>query len=100
MMAASPQIETTLSSHAAHQAQRRGISFETLRLVLMHSDRSQGLPGRARALWISKRKRTRLIHSGFAPSEIDKTSGVRLVINIREDIVMTVEHMRARRRWT
>jgi hypothetical protein len=92
-------ITTTLTPHAARQAQRRGIAPSTLDLVLGYADKSRKLPGMARALWLSRKGRDRLIYSGFAPGEIDRTRGVRLVVNMTDDCVITVEHMLARRAW-
>ena len=92
-------IMTRLSNHAEQQAQRRGISARTLELVLSHSDRSQKLPGRARALWVSPRARARLVWLGFAAADVDRTSGVRLIVHTADDVVMTVEHATTRRAW-
>lgn len=92
-------IETHISRHAERQAQRRGITRRTLDLILTYADRSRKLPGRARALWLSRKAREQLICSGFAPSEVDRTRGVRLVIALDEDVVMTIEHMLGRRAW-
>jgi hypothetical protein len=88
-------IETHISPHAERQAQRRGITPRTLDLILTHADRSRKLPGKARALWMSRKARTQLICSGLPPSEVDRTRGVRLVIALEDDVVMTVEHMLA-----
>jgi hypothetical protein len=92
-------IETQLSAHAERQAQRRGITRRTLDLVLTHADRSRKLPGKARALWVSPKARDQLICSGLPSSEVDRTRGVRLVIALDDDVVMTVEHMLGRRAW-
>jgi len=92
-------IETRLSTHAERQAQRRGVAPQTLDLILAHADRSRKLPGKARALWVSRKARERLIYSGFRPSEVDRTRGVRIVIALDDDVVTTVEHMLARRAW-
>jgi hypothetical protein len=92
-------IETRLSLHAELQAQRRGIAARTLDLILAHADRSRKLPGKARALWVSPKARSQLIRSGFQPSDVDRTRGVRIVVAIDDDIITTVEHMLARRAW-
>ena len=93
-------IDTRLSSHAGLQAQRRGVAQRTLDLILRHSDRSAKLPGnKTRALWISRKGRQRLVWRGFTPAEVARASGVRLVVNIDEDLVVTVEHATARRAW-
>jgi len=92
-------IATRLSTHAERQAQRRGITMKTLDLVLTHADRSRKLPGKARALWISRKGRDRLVWCGFAASEVARASGVRLVVDLRDDVVVTVEHAIARRAW-
>ena len=92
-------IATQLSGNATRQAQRRGITFDTIDLVLNHADRSQKLPGNARALWISRKGRDRLANAGHAPADVDRSSGVRLIIAIRDDVVLTVEHATARRHW-
>src|SRR5262249_28018686 len=92
-------IETRLSLHAERQAQRRGIAPQTLDLVLRHADRSRKLPGKARALWVSRKRRQRLISSGFPPSVVDRVRGVGIRIAIDYDVVMTVEHMLVRRAW-
>jgi hypothetical protein len=99
LLVARTTIATRLSAHAQQQAQRRGVARQTLDLVLKHADRSRKLPGRARALWVSPRARRRLISSGLAPSDVDRTRGVRIVVALDDDIVMTVEHMLARRAW-
>ena len=90
-------IAATLSNHAVHQAQRRGISATTLELVLAHADRSQKLRGGACALWVSRRKRKSLTQHGLAPSDVDRTSGVRLIVSLRDDVIITVEHIMTRR---
>jgi hypothetical protein len=92
-------IETRLSLHAERQAQRRGVARRTLDLILAYADRSHKLPGRARALWVSPKARSRLIFSGFSPDEVDRTRGVRIIVAIDDDTVTTVEHMLARRAW-
>lgn len=94
-----PTIDTQVSHHAARQAQRRGIASCTISLILECSDRSQKVSGNARALWISRKGRDRLIRSGLPVGEIDRASGVRLIVSIRDDVVITVEHMLARRLW-
>jgi len=92
-------IATELSTHAQLQAQRRGIAPRTLDLVLAYADKSRKLPGKARALWISRKGRDRLVWSGFAASEVERASGVRLIVDLRDDVVVTVEHATARRAW-
>ncbi len=92
-------IATQLSTHATHQAQRRGITFDTIDLVLNHADRSQKLSGNARALWISRKGRSRLTNAGLPPADVDRSSGVRLILAIRDDVVLTVEHTTTRRHW-
>lgn len=92
-------IDTYLSDHARKQAQRRGIASQTLDLVLYHSDRSRKLPGQARALWISRRGRQRLVQGGFPASQVDRTSGVRMLVSIPDDVILTVEHATRRRHW-
>lgn len=90
-------IATYLSSHAEQQAQRRGIAQKTLDLILAYSDKGGKLPGKARALWISRKGRNRLVWAGIPASEVDRTRGVRLIV--RDDVVLTVEHAIARRCW-
>ncbi len=92
-------IATYLSTHATRQAQRRGITFDTIDLVLNHADRSQKLPGNTRALWISRKGRNRLTNAGLPPANVDRSSGVRLIIAIRDDVIFTVEHTTKRRHW-
>jgi hypothetical protein len=36
---------------------------------------------------------------GLPPGEVDRTRGVRLVVALEDDVVMTVEHMLGRRAW-
>ncbi len=92
------EIAPTLSKHAAHQAQRRGISPSTVEFVLAHADRSQHVRGGARAVWVSRRKRLALTQNGFAPSQVDRTGGIRLIVSLQDDVIITVEHMLVRRR--
>jgi hypothetical protein len=92
-------IATKFTWHALRQAQRRGISHETLNLVLTHNDHSQGLPGRARALWVGRRGRNRLIQAGIPITKVERLSGVRLILDTLRDEVLTVEHCLKRRRW-
>lgn len=94
-----PSIAVDISQHALRQAQRRGISCCSLSLVLAHHDRSRKVPGLGRALWVSPRGRQRLIHAGSPASDIDRLAGVRLIISLRDDTVLTVEHTTARRHW-
>jgi hypothetical protein len=92
-------ITTHLSKHAERHAQRRGVAPQTLDLILNHAGRSRKLPGKARALWVSRRARDRLICSGFKPSEIDRARGVSIIIALDDDIVITVKHTIGRRAW-
>jgi hypothetical protein len=92
-------IEVAFTSHALLQARRRGISFRSLELVLVHHDRSQKVPGLGRALWVSPKRRKSLVKSGLPAAEVDRLAGVRLIVGIRTDAVYTVEHMLARRHW-
>lgn len=94
-----PALDVHFSRHALLQAQRRGVRAQTLRLVLEHHDRSRKVPGLCRALWISPRRRKALVQSGIAAREVERASGVRLIIHIHDDVVFTVEHTTARRRW-
>jgi hypothetical protein len=89
-------IATTLTEHARRQAQRRGITLRTLELVLILGT-SRKLRAKARAAWISSKSRRHLIRAGFAPAEIDRCAGVRLIIV--DDAVVTVEHTLKRRHW-
>lgn len=88
----------SLSQHPAHQAQRRGISSNTVELVFARADRSRKLRGGARAVWVSRRKRAALTQHGFAPSAVERTGGVRLIVSIEGDAIITIEHMLTRRR--
>lgn len=92
-------IDTRISNHALEQSQRRGIARDTLHLVLNHYDRSRKIPGYARALWIGPRGRKALVQAGFPPALVDRCSGVRAIVDLADDIVLTVEHTRKRRRW-
>ena len=92
-------IETKVSEHALRQSQRREISRETLDLVLTYHDRSRKLPGYARALWIGPRGRDALVRAGLPVALIERCAGVRAIVDIGEDLVLTVEHTCKRRRW-
>jgi hypothetical protein len=92
-------IETQVSQHALKQAQRRGISRETLDLVLTYHDCSRKLPGYARALWIGPRGREALVRAGLPVALIERCAGVRAIVHLGEDLVLTVEHTCRRRRW-
>ncbi|CAN0455126.1 unnamed protein product, partial [Phaeothamnion confervicola] len=89
----------TFCPHALLQARRRGISNFTLRLVITHHDRSQKVPGLCRALWVSPKRRKSLVKSGLPAADVDRLAGVRLIISLRDDAVVTVEHTTARRHW-
>jgi hypothetical protein len=92
-------IETKVSEHALRQSQRRGISRETLDLVLTYHDRSRKLPGYARALWIGPRGRKALIRAGLPVALVERCAGVRAIVHLGQDLVLTVEHTCKRRRW-
>jgi hypothetical protein len=92
-------IATRISAHALKQAQRRGISQRTLEWVLLYHDRSRKLPGMSRALWIGRKGREALLRAGFAVAEIERCRGVRLIVNLVDDVVLTVEHALGRRHW-
>jgi len=92
-------IEMQLSAHAKRQAQRRGITRSTLDLILRHGDRSCKLSSNARARWVSRRARDRLIRAGVPSREVDRTRSVRLIVALDNNVVMTVEHMLRRRAW-
>jgi hypothetical protein len=91
-------IETRVSEHALRQSQRRGISRETLDLVLTYHDRSRKLPGYARALWIGLRGRKALVRAGLPVALIEHCTGVRAIVDLGEDLVLN-EHTCKRRRW-
>lgn len=91
----SPYVVLTLTAHATRQAQRRGIRPRTLDLIVEHADRSCGLPGRAKGIWISRAGRDRLIRNGLAAADVDRAAGVHMVV--KDDNVLTVEHATARR---
>lgn len=93
------RIAVMFTPHALLQAQRRGISTRSLDLVLTLHDRSQKVPGLGRALWVSPKRRRSLVKSGMRAAEIDRLAGVRLIVSIRDDVVVTVEHATARRHW-
>lgn len=92
-------VSTVLSLHAQRQAQRRGIGSRTIDLILIHHDRSRKLPGRCRAIWISRKGRERLTRGGYFPSEIDRIAGIQIIIDLRDDVAVTVEHSVRRRAW-
>jgi hypothetical protein len=92
-------IATKLSEHARRQAQRRGISRETLDLVLLYHDRSRKVPGFGRALWIGRRGRDALIRAGFSVANVTRSAGVRAIVDLADDVVLTVEHSCRRRCW-
>lgn len=93
------RIAVMFSPHSLQQAQRRGISTRSLSLVLTHHDRSQKVPGLCRALWVSPKRRKSLVQSGVPAADVDRLAGVRLIISLRDDEVVTVEHAIARRHW-
>jgi hypothetical protein len=92
-------IETKVSEHALRQSQRRGISLETLDLVLTHHDRSRKVPGYARALWIGPQGRKALVRAGLPAALVERCAGVRAIVHLGQDLVLTVEHTCKRRRW-
>jgi Tfp pilus assembly protein PilZ len=92
-------IQTTISDHALRQSQRRGISRDVIELIISHNDRSQKVPGRGRAIWISPRGRDALIRAGLRVALVERSAGVRLVVHIEDDVVLTAEHCCKRRRW-
>ncbi len=92
-------IQTQISEHALRQSQRRGISAETLDLVLLYHDRSRKVPGFGRALWIGRRGRDALIRAGFPVAKVERTAGVRAVVDLSDDKILTVEHSCKRRHW-
>ena len=94
-----PIIATSFDPHALEQAQRRAVPRDTLALVLECHDRSRKVAGRARALWISRRGRQALVRAGVPPAVVDRAAGVRLIVCLHSDRVITVEHATARRRW-
>ena len=84
-------IEKKISEHPLRQSQRRGISRQTLDLVLTHHDRSRKLPGYARTLWIGPRGES-LVRAGLPVALIERCAGVQAIVDIGEDLVLTVEH--------
>lgn len=92
-------VRTRFTEHALKQAQRRAIAHEILALVLHHHNRSQKLAGRARAIWISRRGRKVLARTGIPPGIVERAAGVRLIVCMRTDEVITCEHATVRRRW-
>src|SRR5262249_53559908 len=95
----SQMIQANVSDHALRQSQRRGISRETLALVLLYHDRSRKVPGYARALWIGPRGRAALVRAGLPADLVERSAGVRAIVDLKDDTVLTVEHTCQRRRW-
>lgn len=83
---------------AQHAAQRRGIASNTLEMDFAYADRARKLRGGARAVWVSRRKCAALTQHGFAPSAVDRTDGVRLIVSIEGDVIITIEQMLTWRR--
>jgi hypothetical protein len=92
-------IETKVSEHALRQAQRRGISHETLGLVLTYHDHSRKVWGYARALWIGPKGRKALVRAGLPVALVERCAGVRAIVHLGQDLVLTVEHTCKRRHW-
>ena len=40
-----------------------------------------------------------VIRSGYAAAKVDRARGVRLIIGLRDDVILTVEHAFHRRAW-
>jgi hypothetical protein len=92
-------IRTDISDHALRQLQRRGITRETLELVLLYHNRSRKVPGYARALWIGPRGRRVLVHAGLPVSVVERMCGRPRNRRLADDLVLSVEHTCKRRRW-
>lgn len=92
-------VATPVSSHAARQMQRRGVRRATVVLVLEHGDRSRKLAGAARAVWISAGKARRLVRRGLPAAEVDRSRGLRVIVSLLTDTVITCEHATRRRHW-
>jgi hypothetical protein len=88
-------IQMQVSDHALRQSKRRGISRETLDLVLRYHDRRK-VPGYARALWIGPHGRTTLVRAGLPAAA--GCAGVRAIVDLATRS-LTVEHTCKRRRW-
>jgi hypothetical protein len=50
-------------------------------------------------LWVSRKRRQALVHSGVPAADVERLAGIRIVVGLRDDTVRTVEHTTARRRW-
>jgi hypothetical protein len=98
-MTATSETGVAFSRHSLRQARRRGISPITLALILEHHDKSRKVGGLCRALWVSPRRRRKLVHSGVPPADVDRLAGIRIIVGVHDDTVRTVEHSTVRRRW-
>src|SRR4051812_26849936 len=90
-------IKAELSIEAERCAQRRGIAHKTLDLIFANADRSRRISRNARIVWISSEARERMIWQGFPAKDVERTGGIRLIVDQADDLVVTVGRSGPRR---
>ncbi len=86
-----------LSNHARLRGQQRGITNQTICFVYQEHDCQRHIGGGLRAVYLSRRRVAALREQGVRAQDLDRASGVFLVINPKNRNVITVLHDIGRR---
>ncbi len=81
-----------LSRHASKRAQQRGISRQTMDLVMERADQYRDARDGCVTCWISRRQCAQLRSEGLAAAQIERAVNVFLVIQPADGVIVTTMH--------
>ncbi len=81
-----------LSKHAGKRAQQRGISRQTMNLVMERADQFRDAGDGCVMCWISRRQCAQLRSEGLAAAQIERATNVVLVIQSAVGVIVTTMH--------
>ena len=81
-----------LSKHASKRAQQRGISRQTMDLVMERADQYRDAGDGCVTCWISRRQCAQLRSEGLAAAQIERVTNVVLVIQPAYGVIVTTMH--------
>jgi hypothetical protein len=81
----------TLTNHATHRMQQRGINNEIINIIMQEADKGKYCKGNAYSMYVSKKKINSLLNKKtIKPKQAEKLNGVVLIES--EGVILTTFH--------
>lgn len=90
-------LPVRMTDHALSRAQQRGVSSRIITAVMAHADIRPWVGSGCRSHMISRRRLSELPDEVLSPSEKERASGVAVVTDLADRVVVTVLHANGRR---